>query len=275
MGGGSLFGGGDEGGGSSQQTTVSEPWKEVQPYLKYLFKQGKGAQQALAGSEMPNQLSAGPTQNQLNAQQSQLQLANNLAGQNPNTLTALNQGLTAMDLENNPYFSGAVNAAINPMIRNFERVTSPQIALNALHNSGYGSSRQGIAEGIALSDLNQQIGDVSSSMANEAYQKGMDTMIRSLALTPTAFQSMMMPSALQENVGAQERAWEQQQLTDALTKWNFDRSKEMDSLMQYAQLLQGNFGGTATTNASSQVDSGGGSTLGGLIGLGTAIGGLF
>lgn len=268
---GGLFGGGDE--PSSSQTTSSAPWVEVQPYLKDLFKKGQSAQQKMASSVMPEKLSAGFTPAQLQAQQAQLDLSEILGPQMANSMTALNQGFNAMNLENNPYFAGAVQAAINPMVRNFERQTMPQISLRSLANSGYGSSRQGIAEGIAMSDLNQQIGDVSSSMANDAYQKGQDTMVRSLALAPTTYQSMLLPSAIQENVGSQQQAMEQQFLNDALTKWNFERSKEMDSLMQYAQLLQGNFGGTTTTNATQ--DSGGDNTLGKLVGLGTSIAGLF
>lgn len=270
---GGLFGGDDD-EPSSSQTTSSAPWEAVQPYLKDLFAKGQSAQQKMASSKMPEKLSAGFTPAQLQAQQAQLDLSEILGPQMANSMTALNQGFNAMNLENNPYFAGAVQAAINPMVRNFERQTMPRISLNSLANSGYGSSRQGIAEGIAMSDLNQQIGEVSSSMANDAYQKGQDTMVRSLALAPTTYQSMLLPSAIQENVGSQQQAMEQQFLNDALTKWNFNRSKEMDSLMQYAQLLQGNFGGTSTTNATQ--DSGGGdNTLGKLVGLGTSIAGLF
>lgn len=277
---GKLLGGGQKTVGQKtggRTTSSSEPWRAVQPYLKDLFAKGQTAQEQMSQAQMPNQLSAGFTDAQKLAQKNALSMADTLGGEVQNSTRALNAGLDAANLENNPYFAKAIQAAINPVVQNFERSVIPGQELNAIMNSGYSSSRHGIAEGIARSDLNRQLLDTTAKMSSDAYNQGQDTSMRALALSPQIYQNMLLPSAVQENVGAQQQAMEQQFLTDALTKWNFDRSKNMDSLQQYANLLQGNFGGTSETNSTqkSTQKSDGGSSLGQLIGLATSIAGLF
>lgn len=266
---GGLLGGGKQ---KSTQSASSEPWAAVQPYLKDLFAKGRSAQQKMAGVSLPQQLTAGFTDEQLSAQNQQLELADQIGGQTGNTLEALNRGLNATDVKNDPFLQSAIQAAINPVVQNFERSVIPAQELNALATSGYGSSRHGIAEGIARSDLNRQLLDVTAKMGSTAYAQGQDTMLKSMALAPEVYKSMLLPSTIIEGVGAQKQAMEQQLLDDALTKWNFERSKDMDSLQQYAQLLQGNFGSTSTSTATTK---GGGGGLGQLIGTGLSIAGMF
>lgn len=271
MGGGvkGLLGGG---GQKASTTSSSAPWEAVQPYLKDLFKQGQNAQQTMSAATMPTQLTAGFTPEQLLAQQQQLNMANNLSGEIPKSLDALNFGLNAADVANNPYLNKAIQAAINPVVANFNRSVIPAQELNAIVNSGYGSSRHGIAEGIARSDLNRQLLDTTSTMSSNAYNTGLSTMMNALSQAPKTYASMLLPSTITEGVGQQKQAMEQQLLTDELTRWNFDRTKMMDSLQQYAALLNGNFGGTST---STSKQSGGGSTLGTIAGLASVAGGLF
>jgi len=257
-----------------QSSSSSEPWSAAQPYLKDLFAQGQTATQNLSNADISGiQLSAPVNSNQTQAQQGALNTANQIAAEQPNSLNALNKGLNATDVNNNPALQGAIDAAGRPLIRNFQRSILPQISVNALQNSGYGSSRQGIAEGIATSDLNQQLTDQASTMTSDAYNKGQDTMMRSLALAPSIYQNMLMPSSIQQGVGAEQQAQQQQLLTDQLTKWNFDRTKQMDALQQYAQLLSLSSGGSSTTTQSG--NTGGASSILGGAAAGASIGSNF
>lgn len=259
---GGLFGG-DSGGGSGTSTTTSSPWSGVQPYLKKLFSEGETAKTTLANSTLPSQLSAGLTPEQQQAQQMQLQTASKIGSAQNFDAQALQRGMTASDLNNNPYFKQAVDAAINPVIQNFNRTVLPAQTMNAMVNSGLGSSRQGIAEGIARSDLNQQLLNTTATMADRAYTQGQNTELAALRQAPTTYASWMQPATAVSQVGAQNQAVEQQKLDDAMTAWNFERSKSMDALQQWANLLGYGSGGTSTSTTSG---GGGGSKLGNAIG---------
>lgn len=79
----------------------------------------------------------------------------------------------SMDFFNNPHVQGMVEGATGDMTRNFQRNVLPGISSQALGSGNYGSTRQGIAEGIAMSDLNKQIGDVSANIRGNAYGQGL------------------------------------------------------------------------------------------------------
>lgn len=84
-------------------------------------------------------------------------------------VTAIQNRLLVNPMKN-PALEGAAQAAINPLITNFQRSVLPGIRSGAVQSGGFGSSRQGVAEGIASGDLMKSIGDVSSTFANQAFR---------------------------------------------------------------------------------------------------------
>jgi len=78
-----------------------------------------------------------------------------------------------MNFFNNPYVDQMVQGAAGDVTQNYRRNIAPGIGTAALGTGNYGSSRQGIAEGIAQSDLNRQIGDISSGIRGQAYAQGL------------------------------------------------------------------------------------------------------
>lgn len=254
-----LLGGETKSSGGSQ-TVNNDPWSAAQPYLKDLFKKGQVAQQKMASAVMPSKLTAGFTPEQTQSQNQMLQAASRMSSMLPGLQNASSTQLNAYDLDNNDYFQKAIQAAIQPVVQNFNRSVIPGQELNAIANSGYGSSRHGIAEGIARSDLNQQLLNTTSTMANQAYQQGMDTSQKAAAMMPQIFASMLTPSATVGEVGSQKQNMQQKLIQDQLTRWNFQNTNEMDSLQQYANLLRGtaSLGGTQTSNVAPQSSSSGG-----------------
>jgi hypothetical protein len=79
----------------------------------------------------------------------------------------------SMNFFNNPYVDQMVQGAAGDVTQNYRRNIAPRIGTEALGTGNYGSSRQGIAEGIAQSDLNRQIGDISSGIRGQAYGQGL------------------------------------------------------------------------------------------------------
>ena len=77
-----------------------------------------------------------------------------------------------------------MNPGINPQLqayqgevqRNFERNIMPAISSNAQGFGQLGGSRQGVAEGIAAGDANQQVTDMAANLYNQDQNRTMQAM---------------------------------------------------------------------------------------------------
>lgn len=72
---------------------------------------------------------------------------------------------------NNPYLSQIAGDIANTTTQNFQRNVLPSIRSGAALAGGYGGSRQGIAEGLAMSDLNNQILQANNQLFGNAYEQ--------------------------------------------------------------------------------------------------------
>lgn len=163
--------------------------------------------------------------------------------------------LNASDINNNPNLQAAISAAIDPTIRAFTDAggTLSQIRSNAINNGGQGNStRQGIAEGIALDRLSQNTMNIGQQMAQQAYQTGLDATAKGLALQPNVTQATLQPGATLDAIGQEQRALQQQFIDDAVQRWNYNQQLPGSNLANFQQLINGGFGGTST----SSVDAG-------------------
>jgi hypothetical protein len=246
---------GDSGGGSGTTTTVqkADPWAGQQPYLTYGFEKAQQQYQTGAPQYYPGQITAGIDPLTELAQQ-------NLVGTVPAMQDFTNLALASnafsmgagRDPQTNPYLQSAIQAAINPMLQNFNDAGGVMSAIRtgAQGAEQFGGSRQGIAEGIAASRLNQQIGDVAATMANQGYQGAQDAATRATALAPTTMNMLSAPSTTLDAVGAQRQMYEQQLINDAIQKWNWQQNLPANMLTNYMNLIQGNWGGTSTATST-------------------------
>lgn len=264
---------------ASESTTTSEPWKEQQPYLKGLFSEAQrqyesGSPEFFGGPQTAEQSAA-----TLAGQQYVKGFADTAGRQIAQGATgAFNTGINAANLEANPYFDAAAEAAIRPVVRQFNESVLPGIRQNAIASGGYGDSRMGVAEGVASDRLQQNILDTTSRMALDAYGKGLDTQTKTLALAPTTMQTGAQPGAMMDIVGQSEQAYQQQLINDAINKWNFEQTLPANKLATLQSLITGNYGGTTTGQALQDVSRTNplmGALGGGAAGasIGTALGG--
>jgi hypothetical protein len=213
-------------------------------------------------------------QNQWNQYQN-MQVANNL-----------DAGLNAMDVQNNPYLAQAMQAAIRPITESYTDAGGVMsgIRTNAANAGQYGGSRQGVAEGIAADRYMEQVGDTMAKMGSDAYNKGMDTYTKTLAVIPdwqkasqgnltanaAALQGTSQAANVQADaaktnaqtyqdavnalsgVGAQQENY-QQQIADYYANARlWDINSQWLPLQNYANIVYGNSGaGTSTASASS------------------------
>ena len=277
------------GGGETQQVVQkNEPWSGVQPYLKDLYKSASGIY-GKPQQFFPHQTYALQSPLSNVGQQAALGYANNYLPSLVNAGTAgVGSMLNAADVGNNPYVnqmlgqqvSGMTNAFsqnADTITRNLTREWLPQIRSGAGLAGQYGSTRQGVAEGVALGEATRALGDYGSNaqqaLGNSiaqtqlgAYGQGLDSQARALAFLPQQAQLGMMPSQIYGQVGGQQEQYNQQAINDAMQRFNFAQQEPYNRATWYNQILTG-----ATPYASQSTTSsgaGGGSALGGALGGG-------
>lgn len=113
--------------------------------------------------------------------------------------------------ESNPALRGAIDASTRPLFEGLTEQILPSIRGEANTTGNIGSSRQGIAEGIAARGTQQAAGDVASKVAYSGYQSGLDAQMRALGLLP---QTLGAQTQGAQAVGAVGDA--QQQMTQKL-----------------------------------------------------------
>lgn len=76
----------------------------------------------------------------------------------------------------NPYLDQTANAITGSLTRNMMENVMPGIRSNAIVSGQYGGSRQGIAEGLATSRLNQDLAPALTNMYSGAYENAQNRM---------------------------------------------------------------------------------------------------
>jgi hypothetical protein len=268
------------GGGSSpapapqKTTTTAEPWADQKPFLKTIFKEAEKQYNEAGPEFFPGQtfVPLDPLQDQ--AQNQLLSFAQNGAQQQAdNVAAAQNFSLGAViDPASNPALQAHAQGAISPIYEALTQQALPAVRNEAVTAGGYGGSRQGIAEALAITNANRIASDTTASIYNDAYKSGLEQMGRALALAPQTLQVGTYPSTLTESVGGQRRALDQASLDEQIQRFNYEQAIEGAKLAQFSNLVQGNYGGTTTGQIAglpgAQKNLGASIIGGGLAGLG-------
>lgn len=102
-----------------------------------------------------------------------------------------------MDVNKNPSLRGAIDAATRPIVENTLRQALPAVRQDFIGAGQYGGTKQGLAESQAINEMQKNVGDVSSSMANRAYETGLEGTLKGLGLYSDAW-----GQGIQDRLGA-------------------------------------------------------------------------
>lgn len=185
------------------------------------------------------------------------------AGNAQTNIADINRGVSyglngAMDVNSNPWLTKAVQGAIRPITESYTDTggVMSQIRDGAQGAGQFGSSRQGIAEGIAAGRYADAVGDVSSRMYSDAYNKGQDTFARTLAFAPQAMDASMQPVNWLSGVGAQNEGLAQAQAQYDADSKMWDLNKDWAGLNNLANIIYGGGSGqSVTTGTPAQAGS--------------------
>ena len=179
------------------------------------------------------------------------------------------------DPTKNPYIQRAIEGAIRPAEQALTRSALPAIRGEAGNVGQFGSSRQGIAEGLALSDFATKAQDTGAKITTDLAQQFADNQLKALGLTPTIQDALIRPAATTGTVGDVRQQQEQALLDEQIRNFQFDQYAPFLQSQEILSLLQGLPGGSTVSTGSVP---GGGSmgtkALGGAI-TGAQMGSMF
>jgi hypothetical protein len=267
----------DGGGGDTTSTTVQELSPEQKKILGFatpIFQQYlQGGISQLQDMVYPGATVAPQSANEQLANSMLKQQALGPMQQSANTMLGGLNFLTsgkALNPNTNPALKGAIDAAVRPLTQEFSRTIMPQIRGDLILDGGYGSNRQGIETANASEMLARSIGDVSSNIAFQGYNAGLDAQSRALAFAPGAMQAAQLPGMTIAGIGAQERAFDQALINDEMQQWYNQGFFPLMIAQQIAGTAFGYPGGQTIANTQGA----GGGAMGGLSGAlgGAALG---
>lgn len=259
--------------------TKTEPWEGQKPHLQTVFSE------AWKNYQKPPQYYPGATytpfsnatNDALNAVEARARGGSSLLDTARSQMEATARG-DFLKPDSNPYLQGQYNAAVRPMVENFQTAIAPGIASSALTKGRYGSQAYNNQQAQAQDTLGRNLGEVATNLWGQNYQNERSRMATAAAAAPEFAQADYADAAQLANVGAAREGQAGLELQDAINRWNFNEQAPWANLANYQNMIQGNYGQTDTRTQPIYGASGGGNTFGqvvsGLGGLGLLASGL-
>lgn len=183
----------------------------------------------------------------------------------------------ALNPDSNPSLQKYGQSMVGNLSDELQQKVLPGIRGGAQTAGQVGSSRQGIAEGLALGDFNQQAGTMLQGLYSNAYGQGLDATNKGLgtyasmlglqgdagktllgagqqaqAFMPELAQLSLMPSQILDAVGQQQQRQQQLILSDEINRYQQEQMLPFLLAQDIANMAMGLPGGTATTNQSTK-----------------------
>lgn len=155
------------------------------------------------------------------------------------------------DPANNPGLRGAIDAAVRPIGEQLTEKALPAIRGEAVTTGNFGSSRQGIAEGIATREASRAAGDTAAKIAQNEYETNVNAQLKAMGLVPTVQQAQLAPATTTSGVGDVRQALQQALLNEQVSGFNYDEWAPFLQSKELIGLASGIPGAGATTTGST------------------------
>lgn len=221
------------GGGGDDTTTVqkSDPWEGQQPYLSNLFQQA----QLQFNQRNPDLIKSTEAATQgADAYKGAAATAQGLASSAAQGQQFLARG-DVLSPESNPALQQYIDLANQATTRSFQQGVLPSLKGQSVQAGNVGSSRAGIAEGLASQGVTQQIAQQTAGLTSAGYAQGLDAMGRGLALAPQTIAAQGLSGDFLNQASAGYAGVE-----------NLPYQQQLAKLQNYQALISGQGGGTQT-----------------------------
>lgn len=178
----------------------------------------------------------------------------------------------ALSPDTNPWLKGTAEAAMRPITENLTQSALPNIRSQAYGDGWFGGTGQQNAEAQAVNLASRNMADTTGKIYSDAFQGGMDRMVKNLALAPQTASLGMYPWQVLEGVGGQQYARDTAYGEDMFNRDMFNQQSGYLASKDVLATLMGL--GTGTSSTTTMPSPGiGGMISGGLGGMAT-MGGL-
>lgn len=152
--------------------------------------------------------------------------------------------------QNNPALQGTIDAATRPITQQLTESTLPAIRDSAERTGNFGSSRQGIAEGLASGRASSAIGDATSKITEDLYSTNTSNQLKALGLLPQTTGVQTAGDVTTSGVGDVRQSMAQALLGEQAGNFNYDQLAPFLQSKEIMSLLSGLPGGSTQTVAS-------------------------
>src|SRR3990167_7049434 len=162
--------------GSSQSTTKQQsgPPEWQANYLKDIFGQAQGLYEGSPLEYGPDRVAGFDWREILGQNKATANAQGNAETVAANARGGLDFGLNgALDPDSNPYLAKSATAALKPVWAGLNEQVLPGLRDEGIASGVLGSSRQGIAEGLATRGATEVAADTTSKMYSDAYNRGL------------------------------------------------------------------------------------------------------
>ena len=182
----------------------------------------------------------------------------------------------------NPVLGAQTSAAIRPLVDTLQERVLPQIRGEFVGNNMFGSSRQGLAEGLATEEVIRQASDIATNLQANNFNQGLGAMLgvvnnatdaltsgigaglsagasgtgqllnavlQSMGQSPSLGQFAFLPGMTAEGIGSIIRQDEQARLSELADRFTTEQMLPILQAQDIANLAFGIGGGSATTTA--------------------------
>lgn len=215
---------------TQQGTQTRNPWEQQAPHLTNLWNQAADAVGWRQGQGVNENTQAGWDQMLGFAQGGGQDIFNTAQGAF-NFLGSADQ----LDPASNPFLQANLDAVTRQVRQNLGQGLN-QINQQAVGAGGFGGSRQGVAQGQAITQANQIAADTAAQMLMQNYQQGQQNMASAAQMAPMLMELGLMPGIIAGQVGQEQTEW----------------ANPWEDLLRYGQLVQaGNWGGTTEVDSTT------------------------
>lgn len=223
-------------GGSSKQTTTqqSSPWSEQIPYLKYGMNEAQRLYQQAGPEYYP-----GSTVAPFSSEQNQAFQLGTQRALNGNAAMKQAQGY-AQDVMGGKYLNS--DPYSDQVFQNIQSKVMPSVNANFMNSGRYGSD-------LHADTMTRALTESYAPYASQQYQSGLDRMGSAAAMAPMFAANDYTDLGALESIGQQKQQLGQQELNDAMARWNYYSTLPYNKLGQYQNSIGGNYGGTTINTA--------------------------
>lgn len=162
-------------------------------------------------------------------------------------------------LNPNQYLMAGMDAVTNKVTQNLNENILPGIRGTSTQAAGPGAftTREGIAQGLAIDRTNQGLSAALSDMLLKNYTAGLGGLSTAIGQNPSVLQQQLFPANIYSAVGGQQRGLEQAQLDEQIRQFYAQQDLPLSKAQQLLSLISGMPGGSGVstvTPAKPQTD---------------------